>query len=84
MAADLLWIFISAMVINNFTLYYFLGLCPFFGVSDRISTALRMGLANIFVLLITAFCAWFLNTYVLSHAPYLRLKIGRASCRERV
>jgi electron transport complex protein RnfA len=32
-----------------------------------------MGLANIFVLLITAFCAWFLNTYVLSHAPYLRL-----------
>ncbi|MBT3215262.1 MAG: electron transport complex subunit RsxA [Deltaproteobacteria bacterium] len=73
MAADLLWIFISAMVINNFTLYYFLGLCPFFGVSDRISTALRMGLANIFVLLITAFCAWFLNTYVLSHAPYLRL-----------
>mgnify|MGYP000718717094 FL=1 len=73
MAADLLWIFISAMIINNFTLYYFLGLCPFFGVSDRISTALRMGLANIFVLLITAFCAWFLNTYVLSHAPYLRL-----------
>ena len=73
MAADLLWIFISAMIINNFTLYYFLGLCPFFGVSDRISTALRMGLANIFVLLITAFCAWFLNTFVLSHAPYLRL-----------
>lgn len=73
MAADLLWIFISAMIINNFTLYYFLGLCPFFGVSDRISTALRMGMANIFVLLITAFCAWFLNTYVLSHAPYLRL-----------
>lgn len=73
MAADLLWIFISAMVINNFTLYYFLGLCPFFGVSDRISTALRMGMANVFVLLITAFCAWFLNTYVLSHAPYLRL-----------
>ena len=73
MAADLLWIFISAMIINNFTLYYFLGLCPFFGVSDRISTALRMGLANIFVLLITAFCAWCLNTYVLSHAPYLRL-----------
>jgi electron transport complex protein RnfA len=73
MAADLLWIFISAMIINNFTLYYFLGLCPFFGVSDRISTALRMGMANVFVLLITAFCAWFLNTYVLSHAPYLRL-----------
>ncbi|MBC8258870.1 MAG: electron transport complex subunit RsxA [SAR324 cluster bacterium] len=73
MATDLLWIFISAMVINNFTLYYFLGLCPFFGVSDRISTAFRMGMANVFVLLITAFCAWFLNSFVLNHAPYLRL-----------
>ncbi|MDP6764486.1 MAG: Rnf-Nqr domain containing protein, partial [SAR324 cluster bacterium] len=64
MPADLLWIFVSALVINNFTLYYFLGLCPFFGVSGRIVTAFRMGLANIFVMLITALCAWFLNRFV--------------------
>jgi len=70
---DLLWIFVSAMVVNNFTLALFLGLCPFMGVSGRVGTALRMGLANIFVLTITSFCAWFLNTYVLEHAPYLRL-----------
>ncbi|HJL87445.1 MAG: Rnf-Nqr domain containing protein [SAR324 cluster bacterium] len=73
MPADLLWIFVSALVINNFTLYYFLGLCPFFGVSGRIDTAFRMGLANIFVMLITALCAWFLNRFVLPYAPYLRL-----------
>lgn len=67
------WIFVSAMVINNFTLSYFLGLCPFFGVSGKIETAFRMGLANVFVLLITAVCGWTLNTYILPYAPYLRL-----------
>jgi electron transport complex protein RnfA len=70
---NLFWIFASAAVINNFTLAYFLGLCPFFGVSRRIETAFRLGLANIFVMLITSVCAWFLNTFVLQHAPYLRL-----------
>jgi electron transport complex protein RnfA len=66
-------IFMGALVINNFTLSYFLGLCPFFGVSGRVTTALRLGLANIFVMLITAFCAWVLNTFVLPHAPYLNI-----------
>jgi len=70
---QLFWIFVSAMVVNNFTLSYFLGLCPFFGVSGRIDTALRLGLANIFVLVITSFCAWALNTFVLEYVPYLRL-----------
>ncbi|MBL7959110.1 RnfABCDGE type electron transport complex subunit A [bacterium] len=70
---DLLWIFISALLINNFTLSSFLGICPFLGVSDRVDTALRMGLANIFVMLITAISAWALNTFVLIYAPYLRL-----------
>lgn len=70
---DLLWIFVSACVVNNFTLYYFLGLCPFMGVSSRIDTALRMGAANIFVMIVTSFCAWVLNEFVLEHAPYLRL-----------
>jgi len=70
---QLFWIFISAMVVNNFTLSYFLGLCPFFGVSGRLVTAFRLGLANIFVLVITSLCASFLNAFVLPHAPYLRL-----------
>ena len=70
---DLIWILVSAMVVNNFTLALFLGLCPFMGVSARIDTALRMGGANILVLLITSMCAWFLNTFILPYAPYLRL-----------
>jgi len=71
--SDLLWIFISALLINNFVLSYFLGLCPFLGVSGRLDTAFRLGLANIFVMLVTALCVWALNTYVLIYAPYLRL-----------
>jgi electron transport complex protein RnfA len=66
-------IFFSAMVVNNFTLALFLGLCPFMGVSARVETALRMGLANIFVLVLTSISAWFLNTYILETAPYLRI-----------
>jgi Na+-translocating ferredoxin:NAD+ oxidoreductase subunit A len=70
---DLMWILISAMVVNNFTLALFLGLCPFMGVSARVATALRMGGANIFVLVLTSLSAWFLNTFILSAAPYLRV-----------
>lgn len=70
---NLAWIFVSALVVNNFTLYYFLGLCPFFGVSGKLVTAFRLGLATIFVMVITSLCASFLNTFILPHAPYLRL-----------
>jgi electron transport complex protein RnfA len=70
---DLVWILVSAMVVNNFTLALFLGLCPFLGVSGRVATALRMGAANIFVMVITSLAAWFLNTFVLANAPYLRI-----------
>jgi Na+-translocating ferredoxin:NAD+ oxidoreductase subunit A len=70
---DLMWILVSAMLVNNFTLVLFLGLCPFMGVSARVATALRMGLANVFVLVITSLTAWALNAFVLPHAPYLRL-----------
>lgn len=70
---DLFLILISAMLVNNFTLVLFLGLCPFFGVSGKVSTALRMGGANIFVLIITSIAVSFLNAYVLPYAPYLRV-----------
>jgi electron transport complex protein RnfA len=70
---NLVWILFSAAVVNNFTLVLFLGLCPFMGVSAKIGTALRMGAANTFVLVITSLCAWGLDTWVLPRAPYLRL-----------
>ena len=70
---DLAWIFLSSMIVNNFTLMLFLGLCPFLGVSGRIDTAIRMGVADTFVLIMTAVAVWFLNAFVLPSAPYLRL-----------
>ena len=73
MSGDLLAIFVGAFLVNNFTLAYFLGLCPFFGVSKRIDTAFRLGLANIFVMVVTSLAAWLLETFVLVHVPYLRL-----------
>ena len=69
---DLFLILISAMLVTNFTLFYFLGLCPFMGVSAKVGTALRMGLANIFVMVITSLVASFLNQFVLPHAPFLQ------------
>ena len=70
---DLVWIFIGSLLINNFVLAYFLGICPFLGVSGSLETSFRLGLATTFVMLITALCAWVLNTFLLIHAPYLRL-----------
>ena len=71
--SDLLWILVSSALVNNFTLVMFLGLCPFMGVSWKIATAVRMGAATTFVLLITSLSASALNAWVLRDAPYLRL-----------
>jgi electron transport complex protein RnfA len=71
--SELVWIFLSAMLVNNFTLALFLGLCPFMGVSARVETALRMGAANIFVLVLTSLTVSFLNAFILERAPYLRI-----------
>lgn len=70
--SNLAWIFVSTLIVNNFTLVMFLGLCSFFGVTAKIETAWRLGLANTFVLVITAVSAWILNTFVLARTPYLR------------
>jgi electron transport complex protein RnfA len=70
---DLAWILVSAAIVNNFTLTLFLGLCPFFGVTSRIETAVRLGAANIFVMVLTSLSAWFLNRFILVAAPFLRL-----------
>jgi electron transport complex protein RnfA len=70
---ELFWIFFTTLLVNNFTLSYFLGLCPFLGVTNKFDTALRLGMANIFVMVITSVMAWVLNTYILAAVPYLRL-----------
>jgi electron transport complex protein RnfA len=73
MTGNLAAIFVSAALVNNFVLAYFVGLCPFFGVSKKVPTALRMGGAVVFVMALTSLAASFLSTYVLPAAPYLRL-----------
>jgi len=61
-------IFISAAVVNNFVLTYFLGLCPFVGVSKRISSAVSMGMAVTFVMTISAAVTWLIYNLLL--VPY--------------
>ena len=69
-----LQIFIDACLINNFVLALFLGLCPFMGVSTKTETAVRMGGAVTFVMLIASLCAYGIHeVLVFINAPYLQL-----------
>jgi electron transport complex protein RnfA len=68
------FIFINASLINNFVLAYFLGICPFLGVSGSLATASRMGGAVTFVMLISSICAYGIHSLLLAiNAPYLQL-----------
>lgn len=62
---DIFLIALSAAVINNFVLYYFVGICPFIGVSRRVDMAFGMGCAVTFVISIAAFLSWSITTMVL-------------------
>ena len=75
MSGDPLWsIFINACLINNFVLAYFLGICPFLGVSGKLATATRMGGAVTFVMLVSSSCAYGIHQLLtVIDAPYLRL-----------
>ena len=57
----LLLIFISAVLINNFVLSRFLGICPFLGVSKKMDSAVGMSIAVIFVITIFSAITWVLN-----------------------
>jgi electron transport complex protein RnfA len=75
MTGDPLWsIFVNACLINNFVLAYFLGICPFLGVSGKLATAARMGGAVVFVMLVSSVCAYGIQQLLTAiDAPYLRL-----------
>jgi len=62
---DYVLIFISTVLVNNFVLTRFLGLCPFMSVSTRLETATGMALATTFVLTISSICSYLVNTYIL-------------------
>jgi electron transport complex protein RnfA len=61
-------ILVSTVLVNNFVLVKFLGLCPFMGVSRKLETATGMALATTFVLTLSSICSYLVNTYMLK--PY--------------
>jgi Na+-translocating ferredoxin:NAD+ oxidoreductase subunit A len=63
---EMLLIIISTVLINNVVLVQFLGLCPFMGVSNNISTATGMGLATTFVLVLAAASGWTIEHLILA------------------
>lgn len=62
---DILLIALSASIINNFIFYYFVGICPFVGVSKKVDMAFGMGCAVTFVMSIAAFLSWGITVFVL-------------------
>lgn len=67
-------IFINASLVNNFVLAYFLGICPFMGVSGKMDTATKMGGAVTFVMLISSVCAYGIHALLVAiNAPFLQL-----------
>ncbi len=72
--SQVLLLFVSTVLINNFILVRFLGICPFLGVSKQVETAFSMGLATTFVMTLTAASTWLINTFILEafNLPFLQ------------
>jgi len=58
-------ILVSTILVNNFVLVKFLGLCPFMGVSKNIDSAIGMGFATTFVLTLASISSYLINSYIL-------------------
>ncbi|MFH1540460.1 MAG: electron transport complex subunit RsxA [Elusimicrobiota bacterium] len=71
---ELILLLLATIFINNFVFARFLGTCPYMGVSKKISDSIGMGLAVIFVLLVSAVFSWFIQYAVLNplHIEYLQ------------
>ncbi|MFH1791284.1 MAG: RnfABCDGE type electron transport complex subunit A [Candidatus Omnitrophota bacterium] len=71
---NLLIILVAASITHNFVLTYFLGICPFIGVSKRLDSAFGMGLATTFVMAMAASVTWLINHYLLERfgLPFLQ------------
>jgi len=72
---DLILIILATVLVNNFVLTKFLGLCPFLGASNRLETATGMALATTFVLTLASGLSYVVNIYLLvpTGTEYLRL-----------
>ncbi|MEP1744115.1 MAG: electron transport complex subunit RsxA [Kangiellaceae bacterium] len=63
--SDILLLLISTVLVNNFVLAKFLGLCPFMGVSSRVETATGMAAATTFVLTMASLASYLINHFIL-------------------
>jgi len=74
MITEYLLILVSTILVNNFVLVKFLGLCPFMSVSRKLETAMGMSMATTFVLTLASVCSYLVNIYILEPAglEYLR------------
>jgi electron transport complex protein RnfA len=72
---DLILIIIATVLVNNFVLTQFLGLCPFLGASNRFEVATGMALATTFVLTVASALSYLVNKYILipTETTHLRL-----------
>lgn len=59
-------IIISAVLVSNIVLAQFLGICPFLGVSGKVSTSLGMSAAVMFVMTLATIVTWVISTYILT------------------
>ncbi len=64
-AGRLFSILITTLLVENFVLVKFLGICPFLGVSKKTDTALAMGMAVTFVMALASAMSWLVNEYIL-------------------
>ena len=62
---EMVIIIIGAVLINNIILSQFLGVCPFLGVSKKLSSAVGMGVAVTFVLTLASLITWLVQTFIL-------------------
>lgn len=71
---ELFLLLLGTVLVNNFVLVQFLGLCPFMGVSGKLETAIGMSMATTFVLTLASLCSYLVETYVLVplNISYLR------------
>ena len=67
MFKTLIVILLSAVLVNNYVLRQFLGICPFLGVSKKLNQAVGMGIAVTFVMLLATAVTWPIQTFVLNN-----------------
>lgn len=74
MGSKLIVIFIGAILVNNFVLTRFLGICPFLGVSQHVETSIGMGMAVTFVMTVASAVTWVIQKLVLEYFDLMYLQ----------